>query len=277
MLCVDAGWKFIRALMQSPISEAMRSVVVITGLALNMGLYGQAGREMTPTLGYLVDKSPEEELAFRDKQEACKRFWEEQWAKPPGAERTVEEQQRRDDCDEGMESYWDIVGPGCSWYCGGGQDTLTASSELGSAEGRDFRAANAHDLSYGTAWVEGVPGHGIGESVTCHFPPVNPRITKIIVVNGLVRSEREWRENSRVKKLNMYLNDELYAVLLLEDTRREQAFTFEPLGHGDRDNWKELEKMPWWTIKFEIAEVYEGEKYDHTAIAEIYFDGIDVH
>jgi len=30
-------------------------------------------------------------------------------------------------------------------------------------------------------------------------------------------------------------------------------------------------------MKFEILEVYTGEKYADTAISEIYFDGIDVH
>lgn len=32
-----------------------------------------------------------------------------------------------------------------------------------------------------------------------------------------------------------------------------------------------------WTLKFEIAEVYKGTKYDDVVITEIYFDGIDVH
>ena len=30
-------------------------------------------------------------------------------------------------------------------------------------------------------------------------------------------------------------------------------------------------------MKFEIVEVYKGEKYDDTALSEIYFDGMDVH
>jgi len=38
-----------------------------------------------------------------------------------------------------------------------------------------------------------------------------------------------------------------------------------------------MSRMPWWTMKFEIIEVYKGTKYDDTAITEIYFDGIDVH
>ena len=29
--------------------------------------------------------------------------------------------------------------------------------------------------------------------------------------------------------------------------------------------------------KFEILEVYPGSKHDDTVIAELYFDGIDVH
>ena len=34
---------------------------------------------------------------------------------------------------------------------------------------------------------------------------------------------------------------------------------------------------PNWKLRFEILEVYEGEKYEDTVISELYFDGIDVH
>ena len=37
-----------------------------------------------------------------------------------------------------------------------------------------------------------------------------------------------------------------------------------------------MEKNPW-TLKFEILDVYPGERYDDTVISELYFDGIDVH
>lgn len=75
----------------------------------------------------------------------------------------------------------------------------------------------------------------------------------------------------------MYFNDKPFAILNLADSRQEQHFKFEPLGYGDRQNWEELNKKPSWTIKFEILDVYKGDKYDDTAITEIYFDGIDVH
>lgn len=75
----------------------------------------------------------------------------------------------------------------------------------------------------------------------------------------------------------MYVDDKPYAILNLADSRQEQFFKFEPLGYGDREDWNKLQNKPWWAIKFEILEVYKGEKYDDTAITEIYFDGIDVH
>ena len=140
-----------------------------------------------------------------------------------------------------------------------------------------YSAKNIHDLSYKTAWIEGVPGYGIGEYVTYHIPPQNPRITEIIVVNGYVKSKKAWKENSRVKKLRMYIDDKPFRDLYLKDSREEQHFKFDPLGYSDRENWEDLQSRPWWTIKFEILEVYEGDKYDDTAITEIYFDGIDVH
>ena len=40
---------------------------------------------------------------------------------------------------------------------------------------------------------------------------------------------------------------------------------------------EKLEKFPKWEIRFEIIEVYKGDKYADTAISELFFDGIDVH
>lgn len=153
-------------------------------------------------------------------------------------------------------------------------DTLSASSVLARQMGRSYQAKNAHDLSYRTAWIEGVAGDGVGESLVYHFPPQNPRITKITVVNGYVRTEKTWRENSRVKRLLMYLDERPFAMLNLVDSREEQSFSFQPIGHQDRND---LTSKPWWNLRFEIREVYHGEMYDDTAITEIYFDGIDVH
>lgn len=247
-------------------------------LVFSSSLYsGQTIKEMTPSLGHLVDVSPEKEIEFIKSQQKCEAIWKKLNNKTDYESLTKEEKAILENCSETTESTWDILGNECSWYCGAGQDTISASSELKPFKGIKYSARNSHDLSYKTAWIEGVPGYGIGEFLIYHFPPDNPRITKIIVVNGYVKSEQTWLDNSRVKKIKMYIDNKPFAILNLTDSREEQTFTFEPIGYSDRDDWKKLSSLPWWTIKFEIIDVYKGQKYDDTAITEIYFDGIDVH
>ncbi|MEO7990062.1 MAG: hypothetical protein ABI663_11000 [Chryseolinea sp.] len=252
-------------------------LVLLTLILFSIETSAQSIKNLKPTFGRLVDKSPEGETKFLNDQKECSDLWEKQNA---GNKLTGEEKKKLEaNCmnEAEPEGYYEILGAACSWYCGGGQDTQAASSALQPFKDINYSAANAHDLSYKTAWIEGVPGYGIGESLTYHFPPENPRITKIIVVNGYVKSKKSWTDNSRVKTLKAYLNDKPFAILNLADTRQEQEFEFSPIGNSDRADWDKLKSAPSWTMKFEIIDIYKGEKYDDTAITEIYFDGIDVH
>ncbi|WP_455578875.1 NADase-type glycan-binding domain-containing protein [Bacteroides pyogenes] len=63
-----------------------------------------------------------------------------------------------------------------------------------------YAAKNVHDLSYKTAWVEDIQGDSIDEYLIYRFPPTNPRITKVIVINGYSKSDETRRNNSRVKQ-----------------------------------------------------------------------------
>jgi len=176
--------------------------------------------------------------------------------------------------------YYDVMGGGCCWYCGWGVDSISASSYLKSKYATiNYLPENAHDMSFQNAWVPGGETNGIGEYLTYYFLQNSPRITKIIVANGYVKSKKAWVENSRVKKLKMYIDNKPYAILNLEDNRREQIFEFSPIGKGKHENtrWEDMKKLPKWSLKFEILEVYEGDWYNDVAISEIYFDGIDVH
>ncbi len=245
-------------------------------IAFSIGSHAQAIKNLKPTLGLLIDKSAEGEAEFLRMQSQCSALWKKQSQKVTLT--ADEEVMLEENCSEGgPENYFDILGAGCSWYCGGGVDKQTASSELSPYNNINYSPGNAHDLSYKTAWIEGVPGYGIGQSLTYHFPPENPRITKVIVVNGYEKSKKAWSENSRVKTLKMYIDNKPYAILNLEDTRQEQEFTFDPIGNGDREDYTKLKNGPAWTMTFEIVDVYKGDKFNDTAITEIYFDGIDVH
>jgi len=178
---------------------------------------------------------------------------------------------------EVYDSMWDVIGGGCSWYCGAGGYKVTTSSELSSQGNNSYNSENLKDFSFKTAWVEGVDGYGIGEYIEYSFEPTHPRLTKIFLVNGYVKSKKAWKNNSRVKKIKMYLNDIPYAIINLKNIYSEQYFEVDPIGHSDRKDVEKLKQQDKIILKFEILEVYKGEKYDDTAITEIYFDGIDVH
>jgi hypothetical protein len=168
-----------------------------------------------------------------------------------------------------VESVWDIIDGGCSWYCGGGNYAVKASSSLHPEKGIVYKAAKANDISYMTAWVEGKEDEGIGEYLEYYFKNKSPRVTKIIISNGYMKSEAAWKNNNRVKKMNFYVNGKLYGVLNLEDSRTDQVFDIGTFGHNK--NGTDL------IMRFEILEVYKGDKFNDTAITEIYFDGVDVH
>jgi hypothetical protein len=164
----------------------------------------------------------------------------------------------------------DLYAGFCSWYCGGEVLSVKASSCLKPTSKFNYEAENAHDFNHESVWVEGAKGQGIGEYLVYEFAGACPRITTVKILNGHVKSEKAWRENSRVKKLRMYYKNEPYAILELEDSRTEQDFEVGVLGPHDGNAAK-------WTLKFEILEVYPGSKYQDTVISELWFDGIDVH
>lgn len=177
---------------------------------------------------------------------------------------------------------WNTQYPGCSWYCGGFH-FQTASSSLPNKGNNIYDASRIFDNDVRTAWVEGVKGYGIGEYIDVHFPRSGPQATDCYIVNGYNKNETTWRNNSRVKSMNLYLNEKLVAILNLKDTRDEQHFVlpdtipnYSYAGGSKEIEW-EGEKYTVSTLRFLITDVYRGDKYDDTAISELYFDGIGVH
>ena len=252
----------------------MKITVNLILIFLSSSLLAQELKSIEPQIGQLLSFGPEvqKEWAVRDKAmkdlESGARSWDDL---------TENEQSIFEKYGEVYESMWDIIGGGCSWYCGAGLGTVTASSKLNSQGDNSYEPSNSNDLSYKTAWVEGVSGYGIGEYLEYEFPPEYPRITTVKVVNGYVKSKSAYSNNSRAKKLKMYVNGEPHVILNLKDLTAVQSFKVDPIGHTDRTNFEELKSKTNSKIRFEILDVYKGDKYDDVAITEIYFDGLDVH
>lgn len=166
------------------------------------------------------------------------------------------------------KDHWSVGKTGCSWYCGGGPDSIYASSQLAPDGDLNYVPDNAHDFSLRTAWAEGAAGNGIGQSITYRFAAGGPPVTIVEIHNGYMKTEKTWSDNARIKKLKLYINNKPYATLLLSDTKAMQRFT---LGGEHQGRKKPL------LLRFEIAEVYPGAKYQDAALAEIQFDGTGVH
>ena len=172
------------------------------------------------------------------------------------------------------------------------------SSALSPQKNNNYNHTSISDLSYATAWVEGVKGDGIGETIEFNFPAQHPRITAIKIANGYIKDKTTWKNNSRVKQLKVCVNNKEFVILNLKDVYAEQIFEIPTIGYeityrgvtkdgksyykyrDEKGNQfksynKEIESGD--TIRFEIISVYKGDKYDDTAITEIYFSGLDVY
>lgn len=253
----------------------MKTLVIVLLLVAQIAM-GQL-KELQPTTVTPLALSAEGEKAFNEALVLFQKIDDKLSAGTKYDDLTPAEKKAYSAVDETHQDYWASIGDGCSWYCGDGPKKVTASSYLKAQGTNTYEAKNAHDFSYKNAWVEGVAGTGIGEYLEYTFAATAPRITDIIIANGFVKSQAAWTNNARVKKLKMYINNKPYAILNLKDERALQTFKVEPLGNSNREDLSKLQGKPDWTLKFEIMEVYKGAKYDDTVIAELFFDGLDVH
>ena len=164
-------------------------------------------------------------------------------------------------CDEDNRVYFDLH---CNPYTWGAENAV-ASSTLGSQGSASYLASNVKDWNHETAWVEGVSGYGIGEWIELqNVRPDGGTITALHIINGYVKSDKAWSENSRVKRLKVYCDGKPICILDLQNSRSTQTFSIAALS-----NYRYIGK-----IRFEILEVYQGTKYQDTVISEIYFTAV---
>lgn len=233
--------------------------------------------DVFPSSIEILDFNTVDEEKFKDNIKRCEEIWERNSKNDNFDSLTPAEKSYLDDnCDETIGDYWDIIGGGCSWYCGGGPYKVISSSAASKYQNISYGGENAHDLSYKTAWVEGSEGNGTGEFLEYYFKAQSPRITEITVVNGMIKSNTLWKNHSRAKKIKLYLNAAPITILNLTDECAAQTFKFQPIGMKRDENGIVNSKEDW-CLKFEILEIYAGDQFNDLAITEIYFDGIDVH
>jgi len=157
---------------------------------------------------------------------------------------------------------------GCSWYCGAQIKQIKATSFLKNSAGSNYKADNIHDFDLRTTWATD-KNKGIDEKLTIHFPySENLSLTHIEIYNGYQKSESVWKNNSRAKKIELFINGKSTYILHLQDTLKMQRFSI-----GKRFSPHESDLI----VQFKVLEIYPGDKYDDLCISEINFDGAGDH
>ena len=132
-----------------------------------------------------------------------------------------------------------------------------ASSELEESGDLTYIAHNAIDGATSTAWVEGVQGDGIGESISITFDNDENEIDAICVRNGYEKSEDIFYKNNRVREATVEFEDGSVEYFELMDHGYDQIVFF------DSPHWGK-------SITFTIESVYPGSRYSDTCISEIF-------
>ena len=147
-----------------------------------------------------------------------------------------------------------------SWDLHHSNYKVSASSELPDENGLNYKAENLR-LWNTLAWVEGVPGDGLGESLVIKADKP-ARIRQIGIVNGYAKSNANelYEANGRVSALDVSVNgDKPYRVLIPDERLKSRMFYFD----------LPVSKDPVKTIKLTIAGVYPGTQFHDTAIGRI--------
>ncbi len=114
------------------------------------------------------------------------------------------------------------------------------------------------DRAMDTAWVEGAPGHGIGQWIVIAFDQL--RLVKSIEIsNGYNKDSDIYEKNSRVQEIKVEFSERQKRNVVLNDTGTTQPI---PLP-------KDQPLKAYW-IKFTIESVYPGKKWEDTAISELH-------
>lgn len=159
----------------------------------------------------------------------------------------------------------------------------SASSTLESSKGNTYNVENLTDYDLNTAWV-GDSVYGVGDYFEFTFDfPENTGYAGAYqfygvcnLFNGYCKSEELWKANSRVKKMKVYYNDQFVCYVELCDTWHLQFFDIGEFFINRRENKylnAKYEIKNGDVLKFEILEVFKGDKYQDVAISEFLCEG----
>jgi hypothetical protein len=136
------------------------------------------------------------------------------------------------------------------------KERICVSSVLAPQAGNTYGPDRLLGTSDG-AWCEGVPGPGIGQTVTIHLDP--PQVIRTIrITPGYAKSDETFRNNGRIKKALIETDRGVKQTVTLRDARESQKIVIRKA------------KVSW--VKLTILEVYPGARGSNTCVSELLTD-----
>ncbi len=144
--------------------------------------------------------------------------------------------------------------PGISQYHGG-YDVTRSSAYVNKSTSISVEAACAVDGNSNTAWNTNRKGAGEWICLTVRDGK-KYTVSSLGFLNGYVKSSSAWKNNARIRQLDVYCDGSFVTSLTLSDTREYQSFQLpEPMIGSE--------------FKFVIQSVYSGSSYPDCALSEL--------
>lgn len=126
------------------------------------------------------------------------------------------------------------------------------STTLSSQSGNSYGPANLADGDSRTAWCEGVPGPGLGETITLHIDG-GSSFQRLLIGNGYGKSNKSYRQNNRPRMIEISTDSTPPTRLELLDQNSPVPV---PLMGSREYKW----------VQIKILSVYRGDTYDDTCV-----------
>lgn len=134
---------------------------------------------------------------------------------------------------------------------------------IGSQGDSSYGPGNVFDGRPETAWVTNDDPSYIFEDRMIGFQSLaDNEVSEFTIRNGYCKSADIWEKNSRVKELQVLINNERVAAVTLSDTMDEQTFSLGEAYEVKADD----------VVSFLILDVYPGTTYNDIAISELRLD-----
>lgn len=145
--------------------------------------------------------------------------------------------------------------------------SVDATSELSPSDGKSYSGANLVDGDYKTAWVEGVSGVGIGESVTLQLDKTQP-VYGIVICNGYTADYDLYSKNGTLASVKVDFGN----GKVVEENVGGYGSEYLEGDYLAEMNFNKIEldePVMTDTITVTITSANVGTKYDDTCVSEI--------